>query len=86
MIPSGSINYLKNNNYTLSSEESKYFLGVLGNLSNMEKKLLINDVLTPIGYNLMVTPKEIDFLSDKLTDLISSAINNTIHNISTKKE
>ena len=86
LIPSGSINYLKNNNYTLSSEESKYFLGVLGNLSNMEKKLLINDVLTPIGYNLMVTPKEIDFLSDKLTDLISSAINNTIQNISTKKE
>ena len=85
LIPSGRINYLKNNNYTLSKEESSYFLGALGNLSNEEKKLLINDVLTPIGYNLVVTPKEIDFIILKLTDLISSAINKSIHNISTKK-
>lgn len=86
LIPSSKINYLKNNSYTLSKEESTYFLGALGNLSNSEKRLLINDVLTPIGYNLMVTPKEIDFLVSKLTDLISTAINNSIHNISTKKE
>lgn len=85
LIPSGRINYMKNNNYTLSKEESSYFLGALGNLSNEEKKLLIRDVLTPIGYNLVVTPKEIDFIVLKLTDLISGAINKSIHNISTKK-
>ena len=84
LIPSSRINYLKNNNYTLSKEETSYFLGALGNLSNEEKKLLINDVLTPIGYNLIVTPKEIDFVVEKLTDLISSAINHALHNISTK--
>ena len=84
LIPSSKINYLKNNNYTLSKEESSYFLGALGNLSREEKKLLINDVLTPIGYNLIVTPKEIDFVVEKLTDLISSAINHALHNISTK--
>lgn len=85
LIPNNRINYLKNNNYTLSKEESSVFLGVLGNLSDSEKKLLIGDVLTPIGYNLVVTPKEIDFVVLKLTDLISQAINNSIHNISTKK-
>lgn len=85
LIPSGRVNYLKNNNYTLSKEETTYFLGALGNLSNEEKKLLINDVLTPIGYNLVVTPKEIDFIVLKLTDLIGEAINKSIHNISTKK-
>lgn len=85
LIPEGRVNYLKNNNYTLSKEESSYFLGALGNLSNEEKKLLINDVLTPIGYNLVVTPKEIDLVVLKLTDLISTAINKSIHNISTKK-
>ncbi len=84
LIPSSKINYLKNNKYTLSKEETSYFLGALGNLSNEEKRLLINDVLTPIGYNLMVTPKEIDFIVLKLTDLISTAINKSIHNISTK--
>ena len=34
-------------------------------LSNFEKKALIYDVLTPIGYNLMVTPKEIEELAQK---------------------
>lgn len=84
LIPSNKINYLKNNDYTLSKKEETYFLGAFGELSNFEKKALINDVLTPIGYNLMVTTKEIDFISLKLIDLISTGINNSIHNISTK--
>lgn len=85
LIPNSKINYLKNNNYTLSKEETNYFLGALGNLSREEKKMLIKDVLTPIGYNLMVTPKEIDFIVEKLINLVSNSINNSIHNISTKK-
>lgn len=84
LIPSGKINYLKNNPYTLSKEETSMFLGAVGNLSNYEKTLLIRDVLTPIGYNLVVTPKEIDFIVQKLTNLISESINKSIHNISTK--
>lgn len=84
LIPSFKTNYLIDNNYSLSREESNYFLGALGNLSDREKRFLINDVLTPIGYNLMVTPKEIDFVVSKLIDLIASAINNALHDISTK--
>lgn len=84
LVPSSKINYLKDNNYSLSKEETNYFLGAFGNLSNEEKRLLINDVLTPIGYNLMVTTKEIDFVLEKLVSLISTAINNSLHNISTK--
>ena len=85
LIPQNRINYLENNPYTLSKEESSIFLGELGNLTNFERKALINDVLTPIGYNLIVTPKEIDFIVLKLTDLISCSINRCIHNM-TKKE
>lgn len=85
LVPSNRINYLKNNNYTLSKEETSFFLGALGSLTEQEKKVFIRDVLTPIGYNLVVTPKEIDFVVSKLTSLISEAINNSIHNISTKK-
>lgn len=84
LVPQNKINYLKNNNYSLSKEETTYFLGALGNLSKQEQKLLINNVLTPIGYNLIVTPKEIDYIVLKLTDLLSKAINKSIHNISTK--
>lgn len=84
LVPSNRINYLKDNPYTLSKEETSVFLGAVGNLSNFEKTLLIRDVLTPIGYNLVVTPKEIDFVVEKLTNLISESINKSIHNISTK--
>ena len=43
----------------------------LGYLSNKEMKSLIFDVLTHIGNNLMVTPKEVDFLIEKLITLLS---------------
>ena len=44
-------------------------------------KSLINEVLTPIGYNMMVTPKEIDFVIEKIALLISKGINNVMHNL-----
>jgi len=63
----------------LTKEEKKLIGGIIGDLSDEEKKRLINEVLENINYNLIVTPKEIDFLIDKLSDLLSSAINNAIH-------
>lgn len=86
LIPTSKINYLKNNPYTLSKEELSIFFGAIGNLTDSEKKMLIRNVLNPIGYNLIVTPKEIDFIVKKLTNLISEAINKSIHNISTKNK
>ena len=46
--------------------DRKNFLGLVGALSDNEIKRLLYEVLTPIGYNLMVTPKEVDFLTDKI--------------------
>ena len=42
-------------------------------------KKLIYEVLFPINYNLMVTPKEIDFIIDKLSLLIGNGINKVLH-------
>ena len=53
---------------------------VLGN----DKYYLIDltyEVLTPIGHNLMVTPKEIDFVMENLSEVISYAINNSLHKL-----
>lgn len=79
LIPSFKRNYLNYENLKLSDEESNFFLGALGGLSAFEQKALIYDVLTPIGYNLMVTPKEVDFLIDKLAKLLSEGINEILH-------
>ena len=64
----------------LSKEDRSKILGFIGNLSDAEFKQLIYEVLSPIGYNLMVTPKEIDFLIDKIAILLSNGINKVLHN------
>ena len=76
----GSVNYL-NKETKITPADRKNFLGLVGALSDNEIKKLLYEVLTPIGYNLMVTPKEVDFILSKLSDVISYGINHSIHNI-----
>ncbi len=75
-----NINYL-NKNIVINTKDKEDLFGLIGKLSSDEVKILINEVLNPIGYNLMVTPKEIDFVIDRLSMLISSSVNETLHNI-----
>ena len=71
-------NYLKKNIEINDSDKSK-LMGLVGTLSDDEVRSLIFEVLTPVGYNLMVTPKEIDFVVDKLAYIIGMGINKTLH-------
>ena len=73
------INYLKKDIKKLNEAERKKYIGLLGELSNEEIHSLIYEVLSPIDYNLMVTPKEVDFVVDKLSDVLSSGINMSLH-------
>lgn len=72
-------NYLKNDLDDLSKEENEKLLGLVGNLKEEEIKELIFEVLTPVGYNMMVTPKEVDFVIDKLSLVIVNGINKSLH-------
>lgn len=74
------INYLKSD-INSSVDDRKKLFGLVGLLNDDELKQLLNEVLTPIGYNLMVTPKEVDFLIEKLSDVISYGINHSLHKI-----
>ncbi|MBO5375818.1 MAG: GPR endopeptidase [Bacilli bacterium] len=78
LINPNLINYL-NNGYNLDKEEKKKYLGLLGDLDDEEIKSLFLEVLSPIGYNFMVTPKEVDFLIDKLSIILSKSINKVLH-------
>nr|WP_217586759.1 GPR endopeptidase [Lentibacillus saliphilus] len=55
------------------------FLGLVGTLTEDEKRSLIQDVLTPIGRNLMVTPKEVDGFMKDMAHVIASGINAALH-------
>lgn len=65
----------------LSNSDKRKVLGLLGELNDADKKSLINEVLNSLDYNFIVTPKEIDFLIDKLSEVISKGINNALHDI-----
>ena len=78
LIPVTSRNYIDHEE-SLTDEEKKKVLGDIGALSDEEVKELIFEVLTPIGYNMMVTPKEIDFVIDKTSEVLANAINKALH-------
>ncbi|HEX6593111.1 MAG TPA: GPR endopeptidase [Bacillota bacterium] len=81
LIPSGfsfGRKTLKNDDLP-SKEGRKTFLGMVGILSEEEKRALISEVLTPIGHNMIVTPKEVDGFMIDMAHLLASGINAALH-------
>lgn len=68
-----------NNHFLNITKDDNNLLGLIGDLSGTEKKQLFFEVLTPLGYNLIVTPKEIDFIIEKLSQIIGEGLNNVLH-------
>lgn len=60
-------------------EQRKTFLGIIGNLSEEEKRSLIKEVLTPVGHNMMVTPKEVDGFMKDMASVVATGINAALH-------
>ncbi|GGM31118.1 germination protease [Paraliobacillus quinghaiensis] len=60
-------------------EKRKAMFGMVGGLSEEEKRALIKEVLTPLGHNLMVTPKEVDGYMKDMAHLVASGINAALH-------
>jgi len=60
-------------------QERVAFLGLVGQLSEEEKRSLLAEVLTPMGKNLIVTPKEIDSFMNDMAYVIASGINEALH-------
>ncbi|MFB4164863.1 GPR endopeptidase [Alteribacillus sp. JSM 102045] len=59
--------------------ERKAMLGMIGGLEDMEKRQLIQEVLAPLGHNLMVTPKEVDVFMRDMANVISEGLNAALH-------
>lgn len=74
----GSVNYLKKD-INITKEDRENLFGLVGKLNEIDVKKLIYEVLSPIGYNLMVTPKEVDFIMEKLGDVIGNGLNRALH-------
>lgn len=78
LIPLNNQNYLDHDN-NLNKKDKEKLLGIIGSLDDNSFKELVYEVLSPINYNMMVTPKEIDYIIDKLSLLIGNGINKVLH-------
>ncbi len=78
LVIKGNINYLKEKE-ELTKKEKEELLGIIGTLNEEEVKELIGEVLDPIGYNLVVTPKEIDYTVEKFGKLLGTGLNRCLH-------
>ncbi len=54
-------------------------MGMVGGLDEAEKRQLIQEVLAPLGHNLMVTPKEIDVFIEDMAHVIAEGLNAALH-------
>lgn len=69
-------------NGDLPDEKSREtFMGLIGNLDEEEKRQLIHDVLSPLGHNLMVTPKEVDVFVSDVSKMVAIGINSALHDL-----
>ena len=75
----GQISNLVKQELSKAVEEKKELLGLVGGLNEDEIKELIYEVLNPIGYNLIVSTKEIDFIIEKLGKLLGDGLNEVLH-------
>ncbi|MGA9225261.1 MAG: GPR endopeptidase [Mesobacillus sp.] len=61
------------------TQHRQTFLGMIGTLEDEEKRKLIYEVLSPLGHNLMVTPKEVDVFIEDMANLIAGGLNSALH-------
>ncbi|MDV2683063.1 GPR endopeptidase [Alkalihalophilus lindianensis] len=62
-----------------SDEKKQTIMGMIGTLPEEEKRQLIREVLSPLGHNLMVTPKEVDVFIDDMANVIAAGLNAALH-------
>ncbi|MBO9129581.1 GPR endopeptidase [Bacillus sp. 165] len=63
-----------------NEKQRNTFMGIVGTLEETEKRKLIQEVLAPLGHNLMVTPKEVDAFIEDMANIIASGLNAALHN------
>ncbi|MFB1080608.1 GPR endopeptidase [Jeotgalibacillus sp. JSM ZJ347] len=67
------------NSNQANPEEKSTYLGLIGELTEEEKQQLFQEILSPIGQNLIVTPKETDLYIKQASDMLASALDHALH-------
>ncbi|MFA9558799.1 GPR endopeptidase [Evansella sp. AB-rgal1] len=60
-------------------QERQQYMGIVGGLDDNDKRQLIQEVLAPLGHNMMVTPKEVDAFIEDMGNVLAQGLNAALH-------
>jgi spore protease len=70
---------LMQNQFQKQTQHTGHIMGMLANMQEQERLALVQEVLGPLGHDLLVTPKEIDQFIEDIANIIASGLNAGLH-------
>ncbi|OMF34155.1 GPR endopeptidase [Paenibacillus sp. FSL H8-0548] len=70
---------MMSNHFKQQNANSDHILGLVNQMEENERLQLVKEVLSPIGHDLLVTPKEIDEFIEDIANIIASGLNASLH-------
>jgi spore protease len=70
---------LMHEHFRKETSNTGQILGLLDHMQEQERLLLVKEVLSPLGHDLLVTPKEIDEFIEDIANIIASGLNAALH-------
>lgn len=61
------------------TRQAGQIMGLLDQMTDDERLMLVKEVLSPLGHDLLVTPKEIDQFIEDIANVIASGLNAALH-------
>lgn len=59
--------------------DTNQIFGLMNQMDEHERLQLVREVLSPIGHDLLVTPKEVDQFIEDISNIIASGLNASLH-------
>lgn len=67
------------NHFREHTDKTEYLFGALEKMSEEERLSMVREVLSPLGHDLLVTPKEIDEFMADIANIIANGLNAALH-------
>ncbi|WCF09960.1 GPR endopeptidase [Paenibacillus thiaminolyticus] len=61
------------------TNQTRQILGILDEIGEQDRLMLVKEVLEPLGHDLIVTPKEVDEFMEDMANIIASGLNAALH-------
>lgn len=66
-------------NFKKQTNNTQYIFGQLDQMSPEERHSMVREVLSPLGQDLLVTPKDIDDFIEDIANVIATGLNESLH-------